>query len=396
VQDISQQQKMEERLQRAEKMEALGLLAGGVAHDLNNVIGISTGYSEMLLDDMEPDSPLRSHVECIMQATDRAAAIVQDMLTMARRGVTVNKVINLNIVVKELLAEPELSAMLAPHPNVEMKTILAPELLNIEGSPVHMAKTILNLIANAAEATRNHGVICLSTKNVHLDRPVKGYDSFMEGDYAVISVSDTGDGIPAENLPHIFEPFYTKKVMGRSGTGLGLAVVWGTVKDHRGYIDVASKPGQGTVFSLYFPVIREELTAGHEAADRSAYIGKGEMILIVDDIPEQRALASRLLGKLNYMAYCVGSGEEAVEFMKKSKADLVVLDMIMDPGIDGFETYQRILEVHPGQKAIIVSGFAETNRVTEAQKLGAGAYVKKPYIMETLGMAVRQELDRLP
>jgi PAS domain S-box-containing protein len=394
VREVTEKRQMEERLQRAEKMEALGMLAGGVAHDLNNVIGISIGYSEMMLDDLEPDSPLRGHVESIMQATERAAAIVQDMLTMARRGVPVSKVINLNTIVTDFLEEPELAAMQALHPNVDIKTVLSPDLLNISGSPVHLTKTVMNLITNAAEAIRDHGVICVSTQNVHLDRPVKGYDSFTEGDYAVLSVSDTGEGIPAENLPHIFEPFYTKKVMGRSGTGLGLAVVWGTLKDHNGYIDVKSQPGQGTVFSLYFPVVREELTAGPEFTDRLSYLGKSETILVVDDVPEQRELATRLLGKLNYLPASVGSGEEAVEFIKKSRAALVVLDMIMDPGIDGLETYRRILEVRPGQKAIIVSGFAETERVSEAQRLGAGAYVKKPYLTETLGTAVRQELDR--
>ena len=394
VHDVTEKTQIEERLQRAEKMEAIGLLAGGVAHDLNNVIGISIGYSEMMLDDLEPDSPLRSHVESIMQATERASAIVQDMLTMARRGVPVSKVINLNTIVTDFLEEPGLAALQALHPNVDIKTVLSPDLLNISGSPVHLKKTVMNLITNAAEAIRDHGVICVSTQNIHLDRPVRGYDSFTEGDYAVLSVSDTGEGIPAENLPHIFEPFYTKKVMGRSGTGLGLAVVWGAVKDHNGYIDVKSQPGQGTIFSLYFPVVREELTAGAEFTDRLSYLGKGETILVVDDVPEQRELATRLLAKLDYLPASVGSGEEAVEFLKKSKADLVVLDMIMDPGIDGLETYRRILEVRPGQKAIIVSGFAETERVAEAQRLGAGAYVKKPYLTETLGTAVRQELDR--
>jgi len=394
VQDITQHRQMEQRLQRAERMEALGLLAGGVAHDLNNVIGISIGYSEMLLDDMDPDSPLREHVENIMQATERASAIVQDMLTMARRNVAVNKVMNLNTVIAEFLNSPEFSSLLAKHPGVEIQTALSPDLLNINGSPIHLSKTVMNLIANAAEAIPECGVIRVSSQNVHLDRPVKGYDSFKEGDYAVLCISDTGEGISAENLPRIFEPFYTKKVMGRSGTGLGLAVVWGAVKDHNGYIDVESAPGQGTTFSLYFPVCREEIREAPEAIGRTSYMGKGEKILVVDDVPEQRELAVRLLTKLNYMTASVASGEEAVEFLRTTKVDLLVLDMIMDPGIDGLATYQRILEFEPGQKAIIVSGFAETERVSEAQRLGAGAYVKKPYIIETLGLAIKQELDR--
>lgn len=394
IRDVTDKHQMQERLLRAEKMEALGLLAGGVAHDLNNVLGISLGYSEMLLDDIEPASPFRPHISNILKATEKATAIVQDLLTMARRGVAVSKVLSLNTIAADLLGSAELSALLALHPHVEVRSSLAPDLLNISGSPVHLAKTIMNLFSNAAEAISNHGTISITTQNIHLDHPVKGYDSFTEGDYAVLCVSDTGEGISAENLPRIFEPFYTKKVMGRSGTGLGLAVVWGTVKDHQGYIDVASNPGQGTVFSLYFPVVRADVGETAANSQRTAYMGKGETLLVVDDNDQQRELAMTLLNKLNYRVAAVAGGEDAVEFLKKTPVDLVILDMIMDPGIDGLETYRRLLAVRPGQKAIIVSGFAETDRVTEAQRLGAGAYVKKPYVLENLGTAVRQELDK--
>jgi len=208
----------------------------------------------------------------------------------------------------------------------------------------------------------------------------------------VLSVSDTGEGIPAVDLKRIFEPFYTKKVMGRSGTGLGLAVVWGTVKDHQGYINVQSQEGKGSTFTLYFPVIREDITE-EVAVSISEYLGKGETILIVDDVLGQRDLATTMLKKLNYSVTSLESGEEAVAYLKEHKVDLVVLDMIMDPGMDGLDTYKGILEFHPRQKAIIVSGFSETERVTAAQALGAGAYVRKPYITEKLGLAVKKELD---
>jgi two-component system, cell cycle sensor histidine kinase and response regulator CckA len=182
-------------------------------------------------------------------------------------------------------------------------------------------------------------------------------------------------------------------MMGRSGTGLGLAVVWGTVKDHLGYINVESEEGKGTTFSLYFPVTREDLSPEEVAVSASEYMGNGESILVVDDVEEQRELASTMLTKLNYKVSCVSSGEEAVEYLKQHTVDLVVLDMIMDPGMDGLDTYFRILEIHPHQKAIIASGFSETERVTKAQELGAGAYVKKPYVLEKLGLAVRKEID---
>jgi CheY-like chemotaxis protein len=215
-----------------------------------------------------------------------------------------------------------------------------------------------------------------------------------EGEYAVLTVSDTGSGISPADLGRIFEPFYTKKVMGRSGTGLGLAVVEGTIKDHNGYIDVQSIEGKGSIFTLYFPVTREDITKTEQAILRSTYMGRGERILVIDDVDGQRLLASAMLESLGYKVESVAGGYEAVEFVKNQPFDLLILDMIMDPGIDGLETYRRILEIHKDQKAIIVSGFAMTERVRQAQEIGAGAYVKKPYLLEKIGIAVRRELDK--
>jgi len=174
-----------------------------------------------------------------------------------------------------------------------------------------------------------------------------------------------------------------------------MAVVWGTVKDHRGYIDVQSTEGKGTQFFIYLPACRQPST--RKAARRSIedYRGKGEFLLIVDDVEDQRKIATGILTKLGYRVDAVSSGEEAVDYLKTRTADLLILDMIMDPGIDGLETYKQILQLHPTQKAIIASGYSESDRVKEAQKLGAGAYVKKPYLMEKMAVAVREELDRL-
>jgi CheY-like chemotaxis protein len=182
--------------------------------------------------------------------------------------------------------------------------------------------------------------------------------------------------------------------MGRSGTGLGLAVVWGTVKDHDGYIDVESEEKKGTAFTLYFPVTREGLTKTEQAVPQSTYMGRGEHILVVDDVEGQRHLALAMLGGLGYKVDTVASGEEAIEFVKKQPVDLLILDMIMDPGIDGLETYRRILEICKDQKTIIVSGFAMTERVRKTQSLGAGSYLKKPYLLEKIGIAIRRELDK--
>jgi two-component system, cell cycle sensor histidine kinase and response regulator CckA len=387
------QRQLEERLQRVEKMEALGILAGGVAHDLNNVLGILVGYSELMYDEMDEASPLREHVQNIRIGGERAAAIVQDLLTLARRGVQTKTVVNLNKAVAEYLSSPEFMKLSSLHPNVQIRTEEDEALLTILGSPIHLVKTLMNLVSNAAEAMPSGGEVIISTESVYLDRPVSGYDHVQPGDYAVLSISDSGEGISDEDMRRIFEPFYTKKVMGRSGTGLGLAVVWGTVKDHKGYIDVQSRRGKDTTFTLYFPVTREEMEK-ESIVTSQEYMGRGERILVVDDAKEQRELATLMLTRLGYRVSSVSGGEEAVVYLKDQEMDLVVLDMIMDPGIDGFETYRQILKIRPGQKAIIVSGFAETERVKMAQGLGAGDYVKKPYVRERIGMAIRKELNQ--
>ncbi|MEN6374559.1 MAG: ATP-binding protein [Smithella sp.] len=399
IRDITERKQMEEetrslqeRLQRAEKMEALGTLAGGVAHDLNNVLGVVVGYTELLLYSVAESSPIKPRLMDIMKGGERAAAIVQDLLTLARRGVPRREVLNLNKVIADFQQLPEFENLFSYHSSVRIKTDLEPELLNISGSPVHIGKTLFNLVSNASESMIKGGIVTIKTANQYLDKPVQGYDEVQEGDYVVLSVSDTGNGISTVDLKRIFEPFYTKKVMGRSGTGLGLAVVWGTVKDHHGYINVESEEEKGSTFTLYFPVTRESLSAETTAIAVSQYTGKGESILIVDDVKEQRDLAAEMLSKLNYKVASVASGEEAVEYLKKYAADLLVLDMIMEPGMDGLDTYRNVLAIHPRQKSIIVSGFSETDRVEAAQALGAGAYVRKPYVIEKLGLAVRKEL----
>ncbi len=395
--DITDQIKAEEerkeleiRLQRAEKMEALGTLAGGVAHDLNNVVGILVGFSELLL----LKHPEEAYAKNILSGGQRAAAIIQDLLTLARRGVVISEVVNLNQVISDFMHSPELDKARSYNPEVRFDVLPDPELLNIKGSKIHMSKTVMNLTLNAVEAISGKGIVTIRTGNVYLDTPLPGYDKINEGEYAVISVSDSGIGISQEDLGRIFEPFYTKKVMGRSGTGLGLAVVWGTVKDHNGYVNVQSQEGRGTTFTLYFPLCREGIQQKQETVSRKSYEGHGERILVVDDVEGQRRLAATMLKSLGYAVEAVPSGEQAVRYLKANKVDLVILDMIMDPGWDGMETYREIVKIYPRQKAIIVSGYALTERVKMAQELGAGAYVRKPYVLEQLGLAVKGELTK--
>jgi PAS domain S-box-containing protein len=389
-----ERKKLEAQLQRAQKMEAIGTLAGGVAHDLNNILAGLVSYPELLLLEIPEDSPLRKPILTIQKSGEKAATIVQDLLTLARRGVSAMEVVNLNHIISEYLKSPEHERLISFHAGVHVKTNLEKDLLNILGSPAHLSKTIMNLVSNAAEAMPDGGEIYISTENRYIDQPIRAYDHVEEGDYVALRVSDTGVGISKKDRERIFEPFYTKKVMGRSGTGLGMTVVWGAVKDHKGYIDIESAKGKGTTFTLYFPVSRKELPKDKSLLSIEDYMAKGESVLVVDDVEEQREIASRILKKLGYSVTSVSSGEEAVNYLKDNSADLLVLDMIMDPGIDGLKTYKRILEFHPKQKAIIVSGFSETKRVKEAQRLGAGAYVKKPFLLQRIGLAVRDELGR--
>jgi len=389
-----EKEKLQDKLQQAKKMETIGILAGGVAHDLNNILSGIISYPELLLMDLPQDSPLRKPLLTIKSSGEKAAVIVQDLLTMARKGVTITEIVNLNSIISEQLKSPEYENLKSFHPNVDIEANLEKDLLNIKGSTAHLGKTVMNLISNAAEAMPDGGKVLISTENLYIDRPIKGYDQVDEGDYVTVTVIDTGIGISKEDIERIFEPFYTKKIMGRSGSGLGMSVVWGTVKDHNGYIDVESTKGKGTTFILYFPITREEVATDKSLLSIEDYMGKGESILIVDDVEEQREIASVMLNKLGYSVMSVSSGEEAIEYMKDNPVDLLVLDMIMDPGIDGLDTYKKILKLHPKQKAIIASGFSETDRVKKAKKLGAGAYVKKPYVLEKIGVVIKEELEK--
>jgi len=383
----------ERHLQQARKMEAIGTLAGGVAHDLNNVLGGIVGYPDLLLMQIPKDSPLRKPIEIMRETGIKAAAIVDDLLTLARRGVPTHEAVDLNNVILEYLEGPMCENLRKHHPRVEVKIDLESDLLSIWGSPVHLSKTLMNLMSNAAEAMPEGGTINIITKNRYIDGTVKGWEEIAEGDCVVLQVSDSGEGIPPEDMDRIFEPFYTKKVMGRSGTGLGMTVVWGTVKDHKGHIDVKSAVGVGTTFTLYFPGKGPSSGRARRKLDIREYMGRGETILVVDDEKRQREIAYLMLTELGYSVSTISSGEEAVEYLKSNSADLLLLDMIMDPGIDGLETYRQILKLHPGQKAIIASGFADRDRVKKAQELGAGPDLKKPYTLEKLCITVRNAMD---
>jgi len=394
IRDMTEYKKIEARLHRAETMEALGTLAGGVAHDLNNVLAVLVGHAELLLAKLPEGSSLTKNAQHILQSSEKGSAIIQDLLILARRGVSVSEAVDLNKLISDYLASLEYEKLRSLHTEVLVMKDLAEDLYSIRGSSIHLGRTVMNLVSNAMEAIAGPGTVTVRTENRYVDYAISGYDDVQEGNYVILSISDTGSGIPAKDVGKIFEPFYTKKIMGRSGTGLGLAIVWGTVKDHHGYVEVKSDEGMGSTFTLYFPVAREEMIRERKKRDVALYMGRGESILIVDDMEFQRELAENLLDNLNYEIATASSGEEAVAYIQNRHVDLILLDMIMDPGIDGLETLRRIREIQPDQKTIIVSGFAATERVRMAQELGAGEYVRKPYSLEQIGTAIRRALDR--
>jgi CheY-like chemotaxis protein len=387
---------MAEQLARSQKLEALGLLAAGVGHDLNNVLSGVVGYPDMLLAEMPEEHPLRKTILGIRNSGLKAAAIVQDLLALGRRGAQPASVLDLNYdIVQDYLASPEFAALQGRHPDIRMETHLAADLRPLKGSPVQLRKSLMNLVINAMEAQPQGGVVRITTANAQVAAD-PAPDLPPPGDYALLSIEDAGVGIPLEDQARIFEPFYTRKVMGHSGTGLGMTVVWGAIQDHDGHIAIHSEPGRGTRFDLYFPACLEPLQTAMGAAPMVDCLGRGEHILVVDDLAEQRALVTGILARLNYRAGAVASGEAALEYLERNPVDLILLDMIMEPGMDGLDTCRQVFRLRPGQRVIITSGYAETERVSEAIALGVRRYLRKPYTMDELGRALREELARVP
>ena len=380
-----------EQLRKAEKMEAIGLLAGGVAHDLNNILSGVVSYPEMLLHQLPKQDEFYEHIKFIHDSGKRAAAVVADLLTVARGVATVREVRSLNALIIDYLGSIEFKNIQSLYPQVDLISKLEADLWNIRCSPVHIQKMLMNLITNGIEAIDGKGSVHVSTVNTII-QPDNRVPSIPAGEYVVLTVHDTGTGIAKHDLEKIFEPFYTKKVMGRSGTGLGLAVVWNIVTDHGANIDVNSD-SSGTTFIIHFPASSKEKVVSEKNIDITSLNGTGS-ILIVDDEQDQQRIASQMLGSLGYSTTSVSSGEEAVKFFQDNSADLVILDMVMEPRMNGHKTYKEIIKIVPDQKAIIASGFSESDDVKAALKLGVGSYIKKPYSMAQLGQVVKIELSK--
>ena len=382
------------KLTDAQRMESIGLMASSVAHDLNNIMAGIITFPELLLMDLGEDFKHKEELLMIKEAGKRAAAVVNDLLTVARGATCKKEVQDVNAMVSSYLNSFECKEINQRYPEVKIITYLEEKLQNINCSAMHLSKTIMNLVNNAAEAIQTKGQIVLASKNAQLNSPHHGYETIEPGEYVLISVEDDGPGISEQDIKQIFNPFYSNKVMGRSGTGLGLAIVWNTVHDHGGFIDVVSSD-TGTRFSLYFPADRHGVhTPGsaHPSPIINHYRGNGQKVLVVDDQQSQREIASRLLSRLGYQALTAKSGEEAVELIKTTPVDLVILDMLMDPGISGCETYKQIIKHSPGQKAIITSGYSDIADINRAMELGISQFIKKPYSLHEIAQALKLEI----
>lgn len=389
IQETEERKLVQDRLHRAEKMEAIGLMASGVAHDLNNILSGVVSYPELLLMKLPEESKLRQPLTVIKESGLRAAAVVADLLTVARDAAKVKTRTSLNTIILEYLQSPEFHLLRSTYPHIEIKQELDQGLPDLCCSPTHVNKSLMNLVLNAAEAVDDKGLITIRSRFLSAEQ---WRTQLPPGDYIVLEIADNGPGIESPDLDHIFEPFYTKKKMGRSGTGIGLAVVWNCMQDHGGLVQVESDVEQGTVFTLIFPLGRDEDCQSHRPMTISNLNGSGERILVVDDEQHQREIAVQILSELGYSAVAVSSGEEAVEYIKHHEVALLVLDMVMDPGMDGCTTYAEIIKQRPDQKALVVSGYSESEQLDRIITLGVRDYLVKPYTVEQLARAVKKNL----
>jgi len=401
IRDISAQKKvsaLEKEVNSSQKLKTLGRLAGSVAHDLNNILaGIAT-YPEILLLDDTLDPKIRDALTMIKDSGQSASAVVSDLLTISKGTRDDCQVLNLNTLIERFMAGPEFKKIKSSYKNIEIETRLEPELLTISGSYIHVEKSIAYLLINALEETaaaRDAGTILLSTANYYLagKKDEHAKQNPASDEYVKLEVRDAGKRIPESDLNQIFEPFFTKKKRERSGSGLGLTVVKNTVVNHRGKISVASDEN-GTTFTLLFPILRSELPMADHTASLEEIKGNGETLLVVDDLASQRKIAETILKYIGYKVYSVADGMRAIDFILQTPVDLLILDMVMAPSISGLETYQRIKKIRPDQKAILASGHSESEDVLKAQSIGAGAFIKKPYTILDMGIAVKEELER--
>ena len=404
---------LQERLVHAKKMESLADLAGGVAHDLNNILAPMLGLPDIIIDEIrhtcetchERLSATEMDLELMKTSAQRAAAMVRDLTASTKRDSYDLKPVSINKVVDDFIRSQEFMEMIRPRGDVDFSTDLSDDPKLISASEPHLIRAISNLVRNSLEAMNEQitGTPCpepslsVATSFVSLQRQKIGYEVIAPGDYAVVQVTDSGVGMDNDYLDRIFEPFFTRKKQSRqSGSGLGLSVVHGVVKDHEGFIDLTTEAGKGSSISLYFPTTE---SAELPEQPHVEVTGGTEHVLVVDDEPAPRIVAERFLRRLGYKVTAAISGRNALGLIKKAHKDdgghpfdLVLLDMVMEEDFDGLTTFHAIRELCPEQKAVICSGYAPTDRTRTALGMGAG-WLAKPYTMDALATVLRQELD---
>lgn len=380
VTDISQRKQLEEQLVHAQKMEAVGRLAGGVAHDFNNMLTVISGYSRMILEELRPDDPLREYAEEIGKAADRAGAVTNQLLVFSRRQLIEPRVINANMVLSQI--EQMLRRLLGE--DIRLTLDFAEDTANIRVDSNQLEQAIVNLAVNARDAMPSGGQIFLQTANVHLDETyVQTHLGVTPGDFVMIAMTDTGHGMDAETRQHIFEPFFTTKERGK-GTGLGLATVYGMVKQSSGDIWVYSEPGKGTTFKLYFPQVSQKAVETTSEETERLTQASNAIVLVVEDERPVRELTVRMLQRLGYSVLSAASGREAIEISKSftGRISLLVTDVVM-PEMSGRQVADAILSTRPDVKVLFLSGYTEHTAVHHS--IGPGVnFLAKPFTRESL------------
>lgn len=386
--DVTEQLALQQQLMQAQKMEAVGTLAGGIAHDFNNLLQVTLGYSELLLADKSEDDSHYADLQKIHQAARSGAELVQRLLTFSKK-VEFKPVpldINRQIERVERLLRRTIPRM------IDIRLELSPDVERVKADPAQIEQIIMNLALNARDAMGESGLLVIGTENVELDDDYCRLRSgFKPGSYVLLSVSDTGHGIDRDTLQHIFEPFYTTKELGR-GTGLGLAMVYGIVKQHEGHITCHSEVGKGTNFKIYLPSILKEPEAVDVSAEMPAF--GTETLLLVDDESAVRELGERILTKNGYEVISVGSALEALDVFSQQgeKISLVILDLVM-PSVGGKDCLSELLKINPKAKVLIASGYLTDAVILETLNYGAKGFVAKPFRVKELLIQVRKVLD---
>ena len=388
--DITEKKKLEAQLQQAQKMEAIGTLAGGIAHDFNNILQAIFGYTQILLIGKEPSDPDYEKLEAIEKSAQRASDLTKRLLIFSRKVESKLRPMDLNNEIEQVskMLESTIPKM------ITIELHLVENLKIINADPVQIEQIMMNLGVNARDAMPDGGRLIFETENVILDEEYcKTHLGARPGQYVKLSISDTGHGMDKEILRHIFDPFYTTKETGK-GTGLGLAMVYGIVKSHSGYIMCYSEPDEGATFKIYFPIIEKETERVESKKEKVLIEGGNETILLVDDEEAIRELAEDILTRFGYKVLMASDGETALEIYreKKEEINLVILDIIM-PGMGGRKCLEELLKMNPKSRIIIASGYFINGPAKEVLKAGAKGFISKPYDMRGMLQTVRKILD---